>query len=197
MPPAYTQNRDFRAFPARRGRVNLPPENGIRAMTASMRFARIHPILLRSHHRRYLKIDQVRPATGPFHQSMNIRCFHDLEAPDFGWVQPTCAVDYALRHHPTMADKSRPDRLRIPVLELFDDHEKHGRDYSRTSFLTQAGSPAAPSPSVRLGRCQRIGQPDCLFAMDKTPPDGMAWEAVPSGVSYGGVASSRAIVPCR
>ena len=124
---------------------------------ASGVLAHLGPILLRGQHRYDCELNQVRPATRPHLESINIVRFHDLETPGVRCVHPTCVVDNTFRQHPAMAKKPCLDGLRVPLLELFDDHEDHGQEYSRMPRLLCNGIPTNPAASLAKCGEQHVG----------------------------------------
>jgi len=108
---------------------NLKSNSGLPAVLAHLR-----PIFLRRQNRHNLEINQIGPAVDPCLKSITILCFHHLETAGIRRIHPTRMINNTVRQHPAITNKSFPDRMRITILEIFDDHEKHGRHYSRTPF---------------------------------------------------------------
>src|SRR5215472_4179566 len=76
-------------------------------------------------YRHDLKINQIFPGGDPRIQRFPIRRFHDLTTAGALCVNPTGMVYDAFEEHPAESLEAFANRLRIGVLEMFDDHEQH------------------------------------------------------------------------
>jgi hypothetical protein len=92
------------------------------------------PIILRSQDRHDLEINQVGPATDPCFEHTRVSCFHNLETSNAGRVNPACVEGDSLRQHAAFTNEPFSNGLRIAILEMFDNHEEHGREYSRSTL---------------------------------------------------------------
>jgi hypothetical protein len=70
----------------------------------------------------------------------------------------------AVRQHPAITNKAFPDRSVITILEVFDDHEKHGQYHSSPLYSSKLTTDVAFSP-----RFERI-----WLESNKRPPEYMA-----------------------
>lgn len=84
------------------------------------------PIFAGGHDWDDFKIDYVFPTLHPLPKKLSISRFHDLKAAGTHRVDPARVINQVNRHHPAIAQKPFPNRLRVLISEGFDDQEEHG-----------------------------------------------------------------------
>ena len=99
------------------------------------------PELRRGQNRSDFEIDQVIPMRSPGLQQLQALCLHELETARPAGLHPTGDVLDSGRQHPAVRAKALAHLRQTAGLEVFNDHEEHGEQFTQSMARYDSASP--------------------------------------------------------